>query len=426
MTTRTLEDTAREAVSSACAEVADATPVDAVDGTPAGLVARPADTDQVAEVLRAAAAHGLSVVPRGHGTKLTWGTAPSSADVVLDMSGLDQVLDHAAGDLIVAAQAGTPLAAVQERVAEGGQRLVLDETVPGSTVGGILATNTSGPRRTAVGTARDLLIGITMVRADGVVAKAGGRVVKNVAGYDLGKLLIGSSGTLGVIVDATFRLHPLPAASSWLTVPVADPAQALRVAQAVVHAQVVPAAVEVDWTGSEAGSGTGRGCTLSVLLEGREDGVAGRVRTTRTLLGPDAEESTDAPVGGAAYPWDLGATGDDRTTNLKLTFVLSGLAHVLAAADATGARVRGSAGSGVAYAALPAGTSAAEARSAVEQLRSACAAVGGTAVVVDAPAAVKDAVDVWGPIPALDLMRRVKDQFDPDHRLSPGRFVGGI
>ncbi len=418
MTTRTLEDTAREAVASACAEVADATSADAVDGAPAGLVARPADTEQVAGVLRAAAAHGLSVVPRGHGTKLTWGTAPTSADVLLDLSGLDQVLDHAAGDLIVAAQAGTPLAAVQERVAEGGQRLVLDETVPGSTVGGILATNTSGPRRTAVGTARDLLIGITMVRADGVVAKAGGRVVKNVAGYDLGKLLIGSSGTLGVIVDATFRLHPLPAASSWLSVPVVDPAQALQVAQSVVHAQVVPAAVEVDWTSS--------GGTLSVLLEGREDGVAGRVRTTRSLLGADAVESTEAPAGGAAYPWDLNATGDDRTTNLKLTFVLSGLGEVLAAADATGARVRGSAGSGVAYAALPAGTSADEARAAVGRLRAACTAVGGTAVVVDAPAAVKDAVDVWGPIPALDLMRRVKDQFDPDHRLSPGRFVGGI
>ena len=163
-----------------------------------------------------------------------------------------------------------------------------------------------------------------------------------------------------------------------------------------------------------------------MLLEGREDGVAGRVRTTRALLGADAVESTDAPAGGAAYPWDLHATGDDRTTDLKLTFVLSGLGEVLAAADATGARVRGSAGSGVAYAALPAGTSADEARAAVERLRAACTAVGGTAVVVDAPAAVKDAVDVWGPIPALDLMRRVKDQFDPDHRLSPGRFVGGI
>ncbi len=144
-------------------------------------------------------------------------------------------------------QAGARLADVQERVADGGQRLVLDETVPGASIGGVLAANTSGPRRTAVGSARDLLIGVTMVRADGVVAKAGGRVVKNVAGYDLGKLLIGSAGTLGVIVDATFRLHPLAPAHRWVSVPVASPQEALEAAQRVVHAQVVPAAVEVDW-----------------------------------------------------------------------------------------------------------------------------------------------------------------------------------
>ena len=272
---------------------------DAVDGVRPGLVARPTDTDQVAEVMRASAAHGLTVVPRGRGTKLSWGTAPTSADVLLDLSALDRVLDHAAGDLIVATQAGALLADVQRTVGEGGQRLALDETVPGSTIGGVLGANTSGPRRTATGTARDLLIGITMVRADGVVAKAGGRVVKNVAGYDIGKLLIGSGGTLAVITDATFRLHPLPADHRWVSVPVDSPARALEVAQSVVHSQVVPAAVEVDWAG---GSGS-----VSVLVEGRADGVAGRAEAVRGLLGPDATESTDEPADGAAYPWDVAA-----------------------------------------------------------------------------------------------------------------------
>ncbi|SDT11348.1 glycolate oxidase FAD binding subunit [Nocardioides scoriae] len=414
----TLGTTAREAVSSACAGVDDAGPQDAVDGVPTGLVARPTDTDQVAAVLRACAAHGLAVVPRGNGTKLSWGSAPRRADVLLDLSGLDQVLDHAAGDLIVAAQAGAPLAEVQRVAAQGGQRLALDETVPGTTVGGMLATNTSGPRRTAIGTARDLLIGVTMVRADGVVAKAGGRVVKNVAGYDLGKLLIGSMGTLGVVVDATFRLHPVPAASRWVSVPVADPAQALAVSQSVVHAQVVPAAVEVEWA-----DGAG---TVSVLLEGREDGVAGRAASTRELLGTASSESDEPPAGGAAYPWTTGVAGDERETALKLSFELSGLADVLAAVAGTPARLRGSAGSGVVYAALPAATPAAEVAALLARLREVCTRRGGAAVVVDAPAAVKAAVDVWGPVPALDLMRRVKDQFDPDHRLAPGRFVGGL
>jgi glycolate oxidase FAD binding subunit len=418
MSLETIDRTARDAITSACADVRDAEPSDDVDGVQPGLVAGPTDTGQVAEVLKAAAAHGLTVVLRGRGTKLSWGTPPDSAHVLLDVSGLDQVLDHQAGDLIVAAQAGARLSDVQAVVGEAGQRLALDETVPGASIGGTLAANTSGPRRVATGTARDLLIGITVVRADGVVAKAGGRVVKNVAGYDLGKLLIGSAGTLAVITDATFRLHPLPPAHRWVSVAVADPAGATELVQSVLHAQAVPSAIEVAWADGQG--------AVSVLLEGRDEGVAGRTATVRRLLGEASSESPEAPAGGATYPWDPGATGDQRSTALKLTFALSGLTAVLAAATDAGVSLQGSAGTGVAYAAVPAGTPLDDVRDAVEGLRRACTEQRGTAVVVDAPAAVKRAVDVWGPVPALDLMRRVKDQFDPDHRLAPGRFVGGI
>jgi glycolate oxidase FAD binding subunit len=418
MTAETIDRTAHDAIASACAEVRDPTPADHVDGVAPGLVALPADADQVSEVLRAAAAHQLSVVPRGRGTKMSWGLPPRSAQLLLDLSALDQVLDHAAGDLIVATQAGARLSDVQEVVGQGGQRLALDETVPGSSIGGTIAANTSGPRRVATGTARDLLIGITVVRADGVVAKAGGRVVKNVAGYDLGKLMIGSAGTLAVITDATFRLHPVPVTHRWVTIEVHAPREAQEVVQSVLHAQAVPSAIEVEWV-------DGRGA-VSVLLEGREEGVAGRTDTVRRLLGESSSESADAPAGGAAYPWDLGATGDQRATALKLTFVLSGLADVLTAAAEAGAVVLGSAGTGVVYAALPPGTGAETVRTSLDLLRRICAQHGGTAVVVDAPAAVKAGVDVWGAVPALDLMRRVKDQFDPDHRLAPGRFVGDI
>jgi glycolate oxidase FAD binding subunit len=417
MATATLDQTAREAVGSACAEVRDPEPADAVDGVSPGLVARPADTTQVSAVLEAAHAHGLTVVPRGRGTKISWGTAPTSADVLLDVSALGQVLDHAAGDLIVDTQAGVTLAKVQEVVAQGGQRLSLDETVPGASIGGSLATNASGPRRVAVGTARDLLIGITLVRADGVVAKAGGRVVKNVAGYDLGKLLVGSFGTLAVITEAVFRLHPAPVASRWVSVPVTDPAQAQDVAQSVIHAQAVPAAIEVEWAN---GSGS-----VSVLLEGRDTGVDGRTATVLDLLGEASSASDEPPAGGATYPWDTDATGDNRATALKLTLALSGLADVLAVGDEAGLHLRGSAGSGVLYGALDAGTPE-QVAVAVARLRHVCTRHGGSAVVVDAPAAVKAAVDVWGPVPAIDLMRRVKNQFDPDHRLAPGRYVGGI
>lgn len=423
MSTKTLDRTAREAIAAACADVQDATPGDHVDTVAPGLVARPTDVAQVAEVLRAATAHRLSVVARGRGTKLSWGRPPASADVLLDVSALDQVIDHAAGDLIVAAQAGTPLADVQRAVGSAGQRLALDETVPGTSIGGLLAANTSGSRRVAFGSARDLLIGITVVRADGVVAKAGGRVVKNVAGYDLGKLMIGSFGTLAVVVDATFRLHPLPVARTWLSAAVSSPAEAQRLVQSVLHAQAVPAAIEVEW-GSDPGTGTG---VVSVLLEGREDGVSGRAAAVRALLGEAAIESaTDQPADGATYPWDVTASGDDRATAFKLTFALSGLADVLQTATETGVRLRGSAGAGVAYAALAPGTPVDVARSALDRLRRTCTGRGGSAVVLDAPNDVKSGLDVWGPVPALDLMSRVKDQFDPDHRLAPGRFVGGL
>lgn len=359
---------------------------------PTPEVAQPTSTAEVADVLRDAAARGLTVVPRGRGTKPGRGL-PVEADLVVDLSAMDRVLDHQAGDLIVETQAGARLADVHAHVATEGQRLALDETLPGASIGGTLATNASGPQRLVAGTARDLLIGVTVVRADGVVARAGGRVVKNVAGYDLGKLVVGSFGTLAVVTEAVFRLHPEPEVRRWVTT-VGEDLHAL--AHAVVHSQAVPWAVEVD------------GATLSVMVGGRPDGVAARVEAVQALVGGSVSDSP--PSWWGAYPWQPGEIG------VKVTCALSGLRDVLAAA---GPRVRGSAGVGVLYA-------VADEPGDVDRLRQVAARHGGTVVVVDAPDEVKQAVDVWGPVPALDLMRRVKDQFDPGHRLSPGRFVGGI
>jgi FAD/FMN-containing dehydrogenases len=189
---------------------------DALDGHVPGCVARPTTTEQVSTVLRAVDERSAVTVVRGNGTKQTFGGVCPAPDLVLDTRALDRLIEHQPGDLIVRAGAGMPLADLQEHVRDSGQLLSLDEPVQGGTIGGVLATNTSGPHRLLHGTARDLLIGITVVLADGTIAHSGGKVVKNVAGYDLGKLLVGSYGTLAVITEATFRLHPVPETRSWL------------------------------------------------------------------------------------------------------------------------------------------------------------------------------------------------------------------
>ena len=167
-------------------------------------------------MLRVAAEHELAVVARGGGSRLGWGVPPSRCDLVIDMSRMSAVVEHSAGDLVARMQAGARLGDVAAVLARDGQELALD--VPHeATIGGVVATGLAGPRRLRYGTPRDLLIGITIVRADGTVARSGGKVVKNVAGYDLGKLLAGSAGTLALITEATFRLHPLPAAKAYVT-----------------------------------------------------------------------------------------------------------------------------------------------------------------------------------------------------------------
>jgi glycolate oxidase FAD binding subunit len=245
---------------------------------PARFVAAPGFPDEAAAVVRAAAVHDLSTVVRGAATKLDWGSPPERLDLVLDTRRLTGVVEHAAGDLIVVVRAGTPLADLSTKLAAAGQQLALDAPLPGATVGGTVAVNTSGPRRMAYGTVRDLLIGVTIVRPDGVLARAGGKVVKNVAGYDLGKLVTGSYGTLGLITECAFRLHPVPEAGAVLRRPVDGPAGLRTLVSAVLGAQVVPAALELD-------APAGGGLELAMLLTGVPEGVRRRVATARALLG---------------------------------------------------------------------------------------------------------------------------------------------
>ena len=404
-----VESRLSEAVQGSLASGSDG---DQVGGMRPRWVASPASVDEVSAVLTLASDSGLVVVPRGAGTRLQWGAAPDRCDVVLDLTRLDGLVEHTSGDLVAVVQAGMRLDDLQARLASAGQWLAVDPPRRG-TVGGLVATAATGPTRLLHGPVRDLVIGTTMVRADGVVAKSGGKVVKNVAGYDLGKLLTGSYGTLGVIVQVSFRLHPLPETSRWVTVPVRSATEAQDVVLRVAHSHLVAAGVELEWPG---GSGE-----ISVRLDGIPSGVEARTLDALDLLGVGAADSDSTP------DW----WGTDPTAGevlLKVTHEMASLGRALAAVDGAAAavgakaRTRGSAAVGTLEVALDGGDPAAV----VGRLRDAAPAFGGTVVVLDALPEVKAALDVWGPVRGLDLMRRVKDQFDPHRVLSPGRFVGRI
>jgi glycolate oxidase FAD binding subunit len=405
---------------------------DAVDGVAGRWVAAPGSVAALSAVLGLVAEAGLTALARGAATKLDWGAPPSSVDIVVDTGRLAGPPQHAAGDLIVTVGAGTPVRAVQATVAGAGQRVSLDPGSASATVGGVLATGEAGPLRLAGGSPRDLLIGVEFVRADGVVAHSGGRVVKNVAGYDLGKLLCGSFGTLGVITSATLRLHPLPAARAWVLRVVRSPLEVHDLVGRTLASALVPAAIEVDLPSSGGPNGpvprryppTGSG-TLGVLLEGSPAGVAARAAAVADLLGPEVAVLDEPPPWWGRYPF-----GPDDVA-LKIVAPVADLhAAVYALRDAAGRPVpvpiRGSAGAGVVYAALPGTLAPTRAAAVVEAVRATLLARDGSCTVLRAPAPVRAVVDTWGAVPGVSLMRRIKDQFDPHRTLAPGRLADGI
>jgi glycolate oxidase FAD binding subunit len=405
------------------------------------FVALPVSTDEAAAVMRVAAEHELAVVARGGGSRLAWGTPAARCDLVIDMSRMSDVVEHAAGDLVARVQAGARMGAVAAALAGAGQEIALD--VPAeATVGGVVASGLAGPRRLRYGTPRDLLIGITIVRADGTVAKSGGKVVKNVAGYDLGKLFAGSAGTLGLITEATFRLHPLPAARAYVTAEYAAVTVACDAIAAAANSPLVASAVEL------LRADPGAPVRVGVLLEGSPDGVQSRSMRMAGLLGT-AEVASEPPVW-----WPAPLAAERRQTLIRVSCWVSALGRVLdaieAAADRTGVRpvIDGSAGAGVLYIRFGPGADEegpADGEDApglsgetgfgtrarfIAKLREALSGERGSVTVLKATSSVRrelaDCGGMNGPVPGLALMRAVKDQFDPDHRMSPGRFPEGL
>ncbi len=399
--------------------------------TPAevGETIAPADTDAVAAALRDARG---PVAVRGAGTKSTWGGELSHVDLVLETTRLSGVVAHEPGDRVVTVRAGTRLADLQALLGLARQRLAVESPLPDATIGGVLASGEAGPLRLRYGTGRDLLIGVRFVLGDGVVARSGGRVVKNVAGYDLGRLLCGSFGTVGVITEATFRLHPLPAASAWVSFPWGNgpsspsgvqgaanaslPVALPEVVAAVRAPSIDPSAIELTLSGDDA--------EIAVLIEGSAAGVAARAEVLRRALGvPDAVVTDTPPPWWGRYPFGA------REIGLRLAVAVSSVPAAIAVLlDRLGGRVtiRGSVGTGVLHAGVPVAVPADDLGAALRGVRALLPASGGGCVVLTAPASAKEGLDLWGPVPGIGLMRRIKAQFDPAGRFAPGRFVGGI
>ena len=393
------------------AEVADS-----VAGARPAFAAEPCTEAEVASVMKVARAHHLSLVVRGRGTKLDWGAPPDSADLVLDVSGLDQLIEHAPGDLVARVGAGVRLATLRQVLASEGQWLPVDEVVPGSTLGGALATGMCGPTRMSNGTLADLLTGVSFVRADGVVARNGGKVVKNVAGYNLTRLLAGSFGTLGVVTDVTVRLRPLPESRCFVGSRFGHGAALAAPLEALHGSQLAIGALEIDRPGPDAP------IELTALVEGSARGVAARAERAERLIGAGTA-SGEPPAGWGALP---GSVTIKASCPLASVPALVDAVAAIAKAGGCAASVRGSAGTGVLFVGLDGPIEAAVVARFVSGLRGWVGAAGGSAVVLRAPGPVKAAIDPWGPVRGLELMRRVKAQFDPERRLAPGRFVGGI
>jgi glycolate oxidase FAD binding subunit len=415
-----------------------------VEGRTPEAAVFPGSIEEVAAVLALASEVGSPVMPWGGGTAATVGMPAGRTGLIVGLRRLGRVLDHEPGDLTATVEAGMTMEAFQAALGSRGQWLSLDPADAGrATVGGVLATNACGPRRHLYGTARDLLIGVTVVTAEGSVVKGGGKVVKNVAGYDLPKLFIGSYGTLGVIVEATVKLRPLPEREELVAVRFDRLKDAGAAMKAIAASDLIPNAVDLLDGTAAAGAGftAGAGAPGAVLVVGF-DGVREQVdwqraelaRLTNPLGGResrllDAPAWTRlAPAARAAFP----ATAAVMTLAVLPSQVVETMEQGAGVARARGLRSAWAAHAGVgvvrgALASDPAPNDPAALAAVLVEWRELARAGGGHANVEWAPLAVKSQIPVWDdPGAAARIMERIKAQLDPRNILNPGRFVAGI
>jgi glycolate oxidase FAD binding subunit len=417
--TSSIEENLRSAVGPENLRVASAD--DAVSGVPPQFVAEPEDEKQLAATLALANVEGIAVVPRGGATKLDWGSPPRKADLILSTARINRIVEHAWADLTVTVEAGCTLQSLQKTLAQHGQRLALDSLWPErATIGGVLSTNDSGALRLRFGALRDLIIGVTIALPDGTLASSGGKVVKNVAGYDLPKLATGAFGTLGIITRAVFRLHPLPrAAKTFSFSPENFPAMQQHIL-AIQDSQLAHTSLQIR-------SASGQLPAADTLFEATDAGLAAQESQLRELLG--STRVLQSPEGIWNARQDLWNSPTNNTLLAKFSLLPTHIAKTLDSLKTLGDSskvnwriILQATGIGM----LRLDGEPARLRLAVEQLRAEMQSRGGALVVLRRPAELHS-MDAWGNAgDSVPLMRAVKHQLDPRNTLNPGRFVGGI
>lgn len=413
----------------------------ATDILPLTETVSPADQAELAEVVREAAATATPVYPLGGQTALGFGIAARRPGIGLSLAQLNRIVEYPARDMTITVEAGITLESLASTLSAERQRLAVDAAqADRATLGGLIATNFSGPRRYGCGTIRDYVIGISAVDGRGIMFKGGGRVVKNVAGYDFCKLLTGSLGTLGVMTQVTLKLRPQPESSAFAACDVANWDQAERLLAALVNSQTTPTAVELlcgpAWS-DLVRSGPKGIAQLLVGLEGTNVEVAWMIDRLRSeWQDQQIGQTIEIKAADTAAVWDRltdfpssPPEGDSKGIVLKATVMPSSVVRFIQQVlniDRQ-ASIQAHAGNGVVLIRLGGLKTADLAGTLVKTLQPAATAAGGNIVVYAAPEECGlTRQSQWGAAgPDAGLMRSVKEQFDPHGILNPGRFVFG-
>jgi glycolate oxidase FAD binding subunit len=408
--------------------------------SPPACLALPSTATELSQIMAIASTHNWRVLPMGQGSKLSWGGLAEGIDIVISTARLNRLVEHAVGDFTVTVEPGLKVADLQRMLAEQRQFLAVDPAfAERATVGGLVATADTGSLRQRYGGLRDMLIGIQFARYDGELARAGGRVVKNVAGYDLMKLLTGSYGSLGILSELTFRLYPMQAYSRSLIL--SGPSLAIEAATAEIRLSgLTPVALDVlseslteklslryNQTEPEAE----RSRSLVARFQGIEAGVEEQTARLKKIAMTHGMGVVQLEGAADENFWQQSAQVLQADTLLcKVGLRPSGIPWLIELADKAmpGAQVRLYGSSGLGWIQVDiAEMAAASVVSGLEELRSHCQKNAGFLTLLQAPKTIKQSVDVWGYSGnALTVMSDIKQKFDPQRRLSPGRFVGQL